>query len=179
MERPKGEAFAVPMCFILAIPSANTMAINHVRSRHMRTSNDTFTRDLFEVPVEIMPVPGALDCGRAIRHVLAGLLKAAPRSREEVAERMSELTAASISKHQLDSWTADSREGWRFPLEYVPAFEVAVETRELTTWLADLRGCKVLVGKDALDAEIGKMERMREDAGRRIRQLKNAIGTMQ
>lgn len=145
----------------------------------MKTCSDALTRDLFEVPVEIYPAPGALDCGRAIRHVLADLLKGATHSREEVAQQMSDLTGSPISKHQLDSWTADSREGWRFPLEYVPAFEVACETRQLTTWLADLRGCKVLVGKDALDAEIGRMERMREDAGRRIRQLKQVIGTMQ
>lgn len=142
----------------------------------MKTCSDALTRDLFEVPVATPSAPGALSCGRAIRHVLADVLKAATPSREQVAEQMSELTGSPISKHQLDSWTADSREGWRFPLEYVPAFEVACETRELTTWLADLRGCKVLVGKDALDAEIGRMERMREDAGR---QLKQVIGTMQ
>lgn len=145
----------------------------------MKTSFDGLTRDLFEVPVEVVPVPGALDCGRAIRHLLGELLKQTTHTRQEVAQQMSDLTGSPISKHQLDAWTADSREGWRFPLEYVPAFEVAAETRELTSWLADLRGCKVLVGKDALDAEIGRMERMREDAGRRIRQLKQVIGGMQ
>lgn len=145
----------------------------------MKTSFDGLTRDLFEVPVAINPTPGALDCGRAIRHLLAEVLRGATHSRQEVAQQMSDLTGHPISTHQLNAWTADSREGWRFPLEYVPALEVAAETRELTTWLADLRGCKVLVGKDALDAEIGRMERMREDAGRRIRQLKQVIGGMQ
>ncbi len=144
----------------------------------MKTSYDPLTRDLFEVPVETFPAPGALDCGRAVRHFLADLLKDCAHSRGEVAEAMSTLTGASISKHQLDSWTADSRDGWRFPLEYVPAFEVAVETRDLTSWLADLRGCKVLVGKEALDAEIGKLERLKEDASRKIRSLKQAIGAM-
>lgn len=147
----------------------------------MRTgqSFDPLTRDLFEVPTEIKPAPGALDCGRALRAVLADLLKVSPYSRQAVAESMSELTGIQISKHQLDSWTADSREGWRFPLEYVPAFEVALETREITTWLADLRGCKVLVGKESLDAEIGKLERIRADASRRIRRIKDVMGTLQ
>lgn len=145
----------------------------------MKTAFDPLTRDLFEVPVEIVPAPGSLDCGRTIRHLLTYLMKRSPRSRQAVAEQMSELTGASISKHQLDSWTADSRDGWRFPLEYVPALEVATETRELTTWLADVRGCKVLVGKSVLDAEIGKLERIKEDAGRRIRRIKDVIGTMQ
>lgn len=145
----------------------------------MKAHFDVLTRDLFEVPVELSPTPGALDCGETIRRVLADLIKKAAHSRAEIAEQMSLLTGKKITDHSLDSWTADSREGWRFPLEYLPAFEVATETRELTAWMADLRGCRVLVGKDVLDAEIGKLERMKEDAGRRIRQLKNVIGGMQ
>ena len=126
-----------------------------------------------------MPLPGALDVGLAVRHLISDLLKASPRNRFEIAARMSELLGHEISKHQLDSWTAESREGWRFPLEYLPAFEVAVETHQITGWLAGLRGCRVLAGKEALDAEIGKLERQKEDAARKIRQLKQVIGEME
>lgn len=56
--------------------------------------------------------------------------------------------------------------------------EVAIGSHQGSSWLADLRGCKLLVGKEALDAEIGKLERLKEDAGRRIKQLKNAMGEM-
>ena len=97
------------------------------------------------------PIPGALNFNLQLRRLLSDLLKSSPISRELIAGRMSELTGEAITKHQLDSWTAESREGWRFPLEYLPAFEVACETHQVTTWLADLRGCKVLVGKEALD----------------------------
>lgn len=141
-----------------------------------RSHHDSLTLDLFEVPVARTPLPGALAIGPALRHLLADLLKASPRQRFEIAAHMSELLGHEVTKHQLDSWTADSREGWRFPLEYLPAFEVACETHSLTAWLADLRGCKVLVGKEALDAEIGKLERLKEEAARKIKQLKQAIG---
>lgn len=141
-----------------------------------RRAADTLTLDLFEVPMARSPMPGALAVGHALRSLLSDLLKNSPHSRFEIAARMSELTGQEITKHQLDSWTAESREGWRFPLEYLPAFEVAVQTHDITAWLADLRGCKVLVGKEALDAEIGKMERLREDAAKRIKQLKAAMG---
>ena len=43
----------------------------------------------------------------------------------------------------------------------------------------NVRGCKVLVGKAALDAEIGKLERLKEEAGRKIKQLKHAMGEME
>lgn len=145
----------------------------------MKTRHDALTLDLFEVPVPRNPTPGALAVGNALRHLLSDLLKDCPKSRFEIAAQMSELLGHEITKHQLDSWTADSREGWRFPLEYLPAFEVAVSTHSITAWLADLRGCKVLVGKEALDAEIGKLERLKEDAGRKIKQLKHVLGEME
>ena len=145
----------------------------------MRRPVDTLTLDLFEVPVPTRPIPGALNFSHPLRHLLSDLLKACPNSREIIAARMSELTGEAITKHQLDSWTAESREGWRFPLEYLPAFEVAVETHQVTSWMADLRGCKVLVGKEALDAEIGKLERLKEEAAKRIKHLKQAMGEME
>ena len=145
----------------------------------MKARHDPLTLDLFEVPVARNPLPGALAIGLALRHLLADLLKASPRQRFEIAAHMTELIGHEITKHQLDSWTADSREGWRFPLEYLPAFEVACETHAITAWLADLRGCKVLVGKEALDAEIGKLERLKEDAAKQIKKLKHAMGEME
>lgn len=145
----------------------------------MRRVHDPLTLDLFEIPVPRVPMPGALDVGIAVRHRISDLLKDSPRNRFEIAARMSELLGHEITKHQLDSWTAESREGWRFPLEYLPAFEVAVETHLVTTWLADLRGCKVLVGKEALDAEIGKLERLKEAAAKKIKELKHAMGEME
>ncbi len=145
----------------------------------MRRVHDPLTLDMFEVPVARAPLPGALDVGLAVRHLLSDLLKASPINRFAVAARMAELTGHEITKHQLDSWTAESREGWRFPLEYLPALEVACETHQVTSWLADLRGCKLLVGKEALDAEIGKLERLKEEAARKIRQLKQAMGEME
>jgi hypothetical protein len=141
---------------------------------------DPLTLDLFfEVPTPHAPLPGALSFSLALRHLLSEALKSCPKSRAEIAALMSELAGEAITKHQLDAWTAESREGWRFPLEYLPAFEVAVETTALTAWIARVRGGKVLMGKDALDAEIGKLERLKEDAARKIKQLKHAMGEME
>ena len=111
-----------------------------------------------------------------LRHLLSDVLKACPKSRADVAAQMSVLTGDHITVHMLNAWTAESREGWRFALEYLPAFEVATETTAITAWIASLRGGKVLIGKEALDAEIGKLERARDDATRKIKQLKQAMG---
>jgi len=107
---------------------------------------DSQTLDMFDVPVERQPLPGALNVALPLRSLLASMMKASALSRLQLAARMSELTGLEITEDQLNSWTAPSREGWRFPLEYLPAFEVALETHELTAWLADLRGARLSVG---------------------------------
>lgn len=131
---------------------------------------------MFAIPAPATPCGGGLEIGVRLRHLLAELLKACPHTRYQVAARMSELLGAEVSKHQLDSWTADSRDGWRFPLEYLPAFEVAVETHAVTAWLADLRGATLLVGKEALLAELGRVERAKQDLLGREKALKRMLG---
>ena len=137
---------------------------------------DTLTGDLFMVPVEPERLPGALDYGLALRRLLAESIKDCPANAHAIASRMAELTGHPITEHQLHAWTAPSREGWRFPLEYLPAFEAATETVAITAWLAATRGGRFLVGREALNAELGRLERMRDDAGRKIKQLKSVMG---
>lgn len=142
----------------------------------MKRAADTLTGDLFEVPMPAVSLPGALDYGLAVRQLLVDAIKASPLNARDMASRMSELIGHPISEHQLHAWTAPSREGWRFPLEYLPAFEAAAETHAITAWLASTRGGRLLVGREALNAELGRLERLRDDAGRKIKQLKNVMG---
>lgn len=96
--------------------------------------------------------------GPALRHLLSRLLTDAPCDRSEVAARMSRLLGVDVTKHQLDSWTAESREGWRFPLEYLPAFERALETRAVTRWVAELAGGAYATPLDLLHQELGRVQ---------------------
>ncbi len=137
---------------------------------------DTRTGDLFAVPEPVAALPGAMDYGLQIRRLLADAIKASSLNTFQIVARMSELTGATITEHQLHAWTAPSREGWRFPLEYLPAFEAAAETHTITAWLASTRGGRLLVGRESLNAELGRLERMRDEAGRKIKQLKNVMG---
>lgn len=140
---------------------------------------DSLTGDLFEVPMPAESLPGAMDFGLAVRRLMAEAIKNSPYNTAQIAARMAELTGHAITEHQLHAWTAPSREAWRAPLELVPAFEVAAETTALTAWLASVRGGRLLVGREALNAELGRLERMRDEAGRKIKQLKSVMGESQ
>lgn len=143
----------------------------------MRRAPDPLTMDMFVVPAPAEQLPGAMDYGLAVRRLMASAIKASPMNAAEIAARMSDLTGQTITEHQLHAWTAPSREGWRAPLEFIPAFEAAAETTSLTAWLASVRGGRLLIGRDALNAELGRLERMRDEAGRKIKQLKQVMGT--
>lgn len=116
--------------------------------------------DQFE-PMEapVAPAPGGLNIDRELRGVMAQALKDCPFSRAEVAARMSDLTADPISEHMLNKWTAPSADGWRFPVEYVPAFEEATGTDVLIELLARKRGRLLMTPREGRDAEIGAARR--------------------
>ncbi len=145
----------------------------------MRRIHDTLTMDFFEVPHEHDRLPGALNIGLQLRHLISDELKRSPLSRYQIASRMSELLGVEITKHQLDAWTAESRDGWRFPLEYLPALEAALETHAITRLISDVRGCRLLIGKEALNAELGKLERLRDEAAKRIKHIKHVMGDVE
>ena len=55
----------------------------------------------------------------AIKHAL----KQCPLSRVQVAGEMSHLIGdVEVTRFMLDTWTAESKEGHRFPAEYLPGF---------------------------------------------------------
>lgn len=141
----------------------------------MARTRDNVTPDLFRVPQPAPVAEGSLNFAIELRALLSQILKDCPHNRYQVAARMSELLGTDISKHQLDAWTAESREPWRFPLEYLVPFEVACETVRLTEWLAAKRGGQVLFGREALTAELGRLQRMNDETQRQIRALRKSM----
>lgn len=142
----------------------------------MRRSSDTATLDLFEVPRAPEPIGGSLNYDAELRHALSDALKRTPASRYQVAAKMSELAGASISKEMLDAWTAESKTPWRFPFQFAAAFEAACETTCLQELLARKRGSRVLVGEEALLAEMGRIQQAKDELAARERALRRLIG---
>lgn len=130
----------------------------------------------FEVPRPPENGPGTLRYAPEVRHALSLAIKSSSRTREQIAAEMSLLTGSEITGHMLNAWTAESREAWRFPLEYAAAFEAACQTHTLTELLAAKRGCKVLMGEAVLEAEWGRLEALESEIKARKRELKKRIG---
>lgn len=142
----------------------------------MRRVKDTRTLDLFAVPEPAPELPGTMDFRTQVAHLVSEMLRATPGDRYEIAARMSRLTGKDVSKNMLDAYASDAREDHNLPFYLLPALEAVCESHVLTAWLADVRGGRLLIGRDALNAELGRLERQRDEATRRIKQLKAVMG---
>lgn len=138
---------------------------------------DLHTGDLFALlPTPAEQTPGSQCYGVEVAHLVSQVLAGAGCDRVDVAARMSRLAGRDVSKYMLDAWSAESREAYNLPFYMAPVLEAACHTHMLTQWLADKRGGRLLVGREALNAELGKLERARDEAARKIKQLKSLMG---
>lgn len=126
----------------------------------MHRVRDSLTLELFDIPVPTPALAGSLDLDAALRAAICDAIKHSELDRLGVAAEMSRLTGRPISKAMLDAYTGESRGDHNFPLRYAVAFEVATGSYCLTQLLAKQRGCKVLVGEEALLAGLGRLDQM-------------------
>lgn len=142
----------------------------------MARARDLFTLDMFNIPAPAPQTPGSMNYSCEIAHVMSEALKACPDDRYEVAARMSRLLGSEVSVNMLNAYTAESRETHNITLERAIAFDAATEGYALLKFFADKRGCRVLVGKEALLAELGEIGRLKQELGEQERAIKAAIG---
>lgn len=126
----------------------------------MRRIRDALTLELFEIPQATPANAGSLDMDAALREAINDAIKHSDLNRYEIAAEMSRLTGRNITSYMLDAYTSGSRDDYNFPFRYAAAFEAATGSYCLTQLLAKTRGCKVLVGDEALLAELGRLEQM-------------------
>jgi hypothetical protein len=121
---------------------------------------DRFSGDLFVVvPQPAASVPGSMDFRPVVAGILSEMLRTSGKDRHQVAAEASRLVGKDISKYMLDGYTAETRKGFNLPAYLIPSVETACGSHELTSWLAGVRGGRLLIGREALDAELGRIEK--------------------
>lgn len=142
----------------------------------MRHGKDDRTLDLFEIPQPVVTVPGQGNCSAQVSELVGEMLKASDLDRYEIAARMSRLSGDDVSKAMLDAWASPARTDHNLPFYRAALLEEVCASHLLTDWLVARRGGRVAYGRDALLAELGRLERTRDEAARRARELKRAMG---
>ncbi len=104
---------------------------------------------------------GSLNVKERLRAALNAAIKQCNLSRHQIAGEMSHLIGADITRTQIDSWTAESKELNRIPAEYLPAFCRATGSIEPMRIIAEAAGAFAMPGPDAIRSEV---QRLREQA---------------
>jgi hypothetical protein len=146
----------------------------------MRRARENLTLDFFEIPTAPAPTNGSMDysaelCATLTEMIADAMKDGVIRSRHDLAARMSELTGHEISKSMIDAWTAESKEAWRFPFQFAAALEVACESTRLQELLGRKRGSRILVGKEVLLAEMGRVQQAKADIAAQEKALKKRM----
>ncbi|PHN55630.1 hypothetical protein AO268_04105 [Pseudomonas sp. ICMP 8385] len=142
----------------------------------MRRIKDDRTLDIFSVPQPVLSIPGLGNYAAQVSELVSEILKESELDRYEIAARMSRLSGDDVSKNMLDAWSSPARTDHNLPLYRAALLEEVCASHVLTNWQVHLRGGRVAYGRDALNAELGRLERLRDDAGRKARELKRVLG---
>ncbi|MCE7915842.1 MAG: hypothetical protein DYH15_14555 [Nitrosomonas sp. PRO4] len=144
----------------------------------MMKKRDIFTLDMFlNMPPAPVTSPGGLSCRVEIAHAMSDALRG--HDRYDITEKMSKLLGRCITKHMLDAYTAQSREDHTPPYDTAIAFDAATGSTVLAELFAAKVGAKLIVGKEALDVELGKLERQQHECAQKIKALKRAMEDLQ
>lgn len=142
----------------------------------MARAKDDRTLDLFEIPQPAATLPGSMDYRSLVSGLIAEVLRASGADRHEIATRCSRLTGKDITKYMLDAYTSEAREEFNPPLWLVPALETACGTHDITNWLVSARGGRLLIGREALTADLGRLEKQKLEVEQLIKKLKKQMG---
>jgi hypothetical protein len=122
--------------------------------------------------VEEKDITGGLFIQAQFREALARALAKSNLSRYQIAGKMSDLLAMDISKYMLDSWVAESKDGHRFPAEYLPAFCKATGSNEPVEIICQRLNLFVMPCHDALRSEVQlineEINRLRHERQKRM-----------
>lgn len=142
----------------------------------MSRRRDRATGDLFEVPEPAEPRPYSMSYSAEIAELVSAILDQSPDDHWQIAASMSRLCGREVSKYMLDAWSSPARETFNIPLYLVPVLEQAASTHELTAWLCQVRGAKPLFGRDALHPELGRLQRVQDEARRQANEIRKSLG---
>lgn len=143
----------------------------------MRHGKDHLTLDLFfTIPQPTHATPGQGNYSVQVSEIVSDMLKSCGLDRPEVAARMSLLSGDDISTAMLNAWSSQARTDHNLPFYRAALIEEVCSSHLLTDWLVGVRGGHVAYGRDALNAELGRLERQRDEAARQARELKRLLG---
>ena len=119
--------------------------------------------------------PGSLNMRAATRQALYESIKESDLDRYEIAAKMSRLLDVEITKAMIDSWTSESKEGHRFPMEYAAAFCMSTGSNRVLVVNCQPVGVYAVTGPDAILVELQKAQELKKEAAAKVKEWENLL----
>lgn len=119
--------------------------------------------------------PGSLNMRATTRQAIYDSIKQCLLNRYEIAAKMSELLDQEVTKTMLDTWTSESKEGHRFPLEFGAALckvTGCVKVFEVNTRPV---GLFCVESPDAIRAQLSRLEEDRKKIQSQENEMKKLL----
>ena len=91
-------------------------------------------------------------------------IKGSGMKRYAIAGQMSEMLGTEITESMLNAYTAESKEGYRMPAEYLPTFCRIVKDYTPLEVLTAAAGCRMIKSEDVYFLEIGRLRAVEKAA---------------
>lgn len=116
--------------------------------------------------------------GLRIKETVSEAIKGSGLKRYAIAGQMSELLGTEITESILNAYTAESKEGYRMPAEYIPTFCRIVKDYTVMEVLVSASGCRMIKSEDAYYLEMGRLQAVEKAVQQKHRQLQNELKKM-
>lgn len=134
--------------------------------------------DLFfdtELPKATTVDDGSLAIEREVSRVISAGIEESGLGREEIARRMSDVLGKEVTLHMVNAYSSEARGEHNISFARAVAFDLATETYTLLKYHARKCGGRVYLGRDALLAELGKVEVLRDELNSQIKKIKQQM----
>jgi hypothetical protein len=118
---------------------------------------------------------GLLSTGRDIKEALSLDLRQCPWSRVEVCGKLSTMLGREITEATLDAFTAESKQGHRFPADLIAPWVRVTGSRRLLDLLCQWCGFHVADAIEHGFAELGRAQIESEKADAKLKALKGEL----
>jgi hypothetical protein len=128
-----------------------------------------------QIPAPAPAAPGSMDYRRELALAMSQAIKQSVYDRIDVAARMSRFLGEEITVSMLNAWTAESRDLHIINFVRAIAFDRATEQHTLASLFAAKLGGQILWGKDALLAELVRLDREERELKARRQSINSVL----
>lgn len=118
---------------------------------------------------------GSFRRAEAVLEAIQATLKRCQLSPEQIAEEMTRLLGESVSKSHISNWSAESKTGYRIPLQWAAAFSVVTNDTAVVKAAFHGTGINILDDADMVFFEIGKAVEEKRERDAKLKESRNRL----